>query len=104
MWLAPFADRVAGRFALPVASLMLSAGMVGAGASSVYLTFTLSLTLASISAGVVDVLVNVRISEAPSFGKPVLLYDIKCAGSQAYLKLASELIQREKSLQSDPED
>lgn len=41
---------------------------------------------------------NVRISEAPSFGKPVLLYDIKCAGSQAYLKLASELIQREKAL------
>ena len=42
---------------------------------------------------------NVRISEAPSFGKPVLLYDLKCAGSQAYLQLASELIQREKSLQ-----
>ncbi|CAG0906824.1 unnamed protein product [Cyprideis torosa] len=39
---------------------------------------------------------NVRISEAPSFGKPVLLYDIKCAGSQAYLKLAAEVIQREK--------
>jgi chromosome partitioning protein len=38
---------------------------------------------------------NVRISEAPSFGKPVLLYDLKCSGSQAYLKLASELIQRE---------
>ena len=41
---------------------------------------------------------NVRVSEAPSFGKPVLLYDINCAGSQAYLKLASELIQREKEL------
>ncbi|MEO1399360.1 MAG: ParA family protein, partial [Pseudomonadota bacterium] len=41
---------------------------------------------------------NVRISEAPSFGKPVLLYDINCAGSQSYLKLASELIQREKKL------
>lgn len=38
---------------------------------------------------------NIRISEAPSHGKPVLLYDIRCAGSQAYLKLASELIQRE---------
>jgi chromosome partitioning protein len=38
---------------------------------------------------------NVRVSEAPSYGKPVLLYDLKCAGSQAYLKLASELIQRE---------
>ncbi len=41
---------------------------------------------------------NVRVSEAPSHGKPVLLYDLKCAGSQAYLKLASEVIQREKLL------
>ena len=39
---------------------------------------------------------NVRVSEAPSHGKPVLLYDLKCAGSQAYLKLASEIIQRER--------
>ncbi len=38
---------------------------------------------------------NVRISEAPSHGKPALLYDSKCAGSQAYLKLASEIIRRE---------
>jgi chromosome partitioning protein len=38
---------------------------------------------------------NVRVSEAPSHGKPVLLYDLKCAGSQAYLRLASELLQRE---------
>ena len=38
---------------------------------------------------------NVRVSEAPSHGKPVLLYDLKCAGSQAYLRLASEVIQRE---------
>ena len=41
---------------------------------------------------------NVRVSEAPSHGKPVLLYDFKCAGSQAYLKLASEIIQREKAM------
>lgn len=41
---------------------------------------------------------NVRISEAPSYGKPALLYDLKCAGSQAYLRLASEMIQREKKL------
>ena len=38
---------------------------------------------------------NVRISEAPSHGKPALLYDLKCAGSQAYLRLASDVIQRE---------
>ncbi|AZG77853.1 ParA family protein [Methylocystis rosea] len=43
---------------------------------------------------------NVRVSEAPSHGKPVLLYDLKCAGSQAYLKLASEVIQREKRLRA----
>ena len=41
---------------------------------------------------------NVRVSEAPSYGKPVLIYDLKCNGSQAYLKLASEVIQRERSL------
>ena len=41
---------------------------------------------------------NVRISEAPSHGKPVLLYDFKSAGSQAYLRLASEVIQRERRL------
>ena len=39
---------------------------------------------------------NVRLSEAPSFGKPALIYDLKCAGSQAYLKLARELIARER--------
>ncbi len=38
---------------------------------------------------------NVRISEAPSYGKPALLYDWKCAGSQAYIHLATELLQRE---------
>ena len=43
---------------------------------------------------------NVRLSEAPSFGKPALLYDLKCAGSQAYLRLASEIIQREKALRA----
>ncbi|HEY5105429.1 MAG TPA: AAA family ATPase [Caulobacteraceae bacterium] len=40
---------------------------------------------------------NVRVSEAPSFGKPALIYDLKCAGSQAYLKLAKELIGRERT-------
>ena len=39
---------------------------------------------------------NVRMSEAPSYGKPALLYDLRCSGSQAYLRLASEIIQREK--------
>ncbi|MCB4767330.1 ParA family protein [Ancylobacter sp. Lp-2] len=43
---------------------------------------------------------NVRVSEAPSYGKPVLLYDLKCVGSQAYLRLASEIIQRERNLRA----
>jgi len=38
---------------------------------------------------------NVRIAEAPSHGKPVLLYDLRCPGSQAYVMLAAELIRRE---------
>jgi chromosome partitioning protein len=41
---------------------------------------------------------NVRVSEAPSYGKPVLVYDLKCVGSEAYLRLATEIIQREKEL------
>jgi chromosome partitioning protein len=40
---------------------------------------------------------NVRVAEAPSFGKPALIYDLKCAGSQAYLRLAREVVAREKS-------
>jgi chromosome partitioning protein len=41
---------------------------------------------------------NVRVSEAPSYGKPVLVYDLKCVGSEAYLRLATEVIQREREL------
>jgi len=40
---------------------------------------------------------NVRVSEAPSHGKPALLYDYKCAGSQAYIRLASEVLRRERA-------
>jgi chromosome partitioning protein len=45
---------------------------------------------------------NVRVSEAPSYGKPVLVYDLKCVGSEAYLKLATEVIQRERELMGHP--
>ncbi|CCQ75608.1 chromosome partitioning protein [Magnetospira sp. QH-2] len=41
---------------------------------------------------------NVRVSEAPSHGKPVLLYDTRCAGSMAYLNLASEVLRREQRI------
>ncbi|MGE4529456.1 MAG: ParA family protein, partial [Rhodospirillaceae bacterium] len=40
---------------------------------------------------------NVRVSEAPSHGKPALLYDMRCAGSQAYIRLAGELLKQERS-------
>ncbi len=43
---------------------------------------------------------NVRVSEAPSHGMPALLYDLQCRGSQAYLKLASELLRREGDRQA----
>ncbi|MFC4346643.1 ParA family protein [Kordiimonas lipolytica] len=41
---------------------------------------------------------NVRVSEAPSHGKPALLYDHRCVGSQAYIKLARELLGRDRKL------
>ncbi len=39
---------------------------------------------------------NVRLSEAPSYGLPAIVYDMRCAGAQAYIKLAGELIKRER--------
>jgi chromosome partitioning protein len=44
---------------------------------------------------------NVRMSEAPSHGKPALIYDMHCAGSKAYIALASELLKREKMKQQE---
>jgi chromosome partitioning protein len=40
---------------------------------------------------------NVKVSEAPSHGKPVLLYDMRCPGSQAYIALAGEMLKRENA-------
>ena len=45
---------------------------------------------------------NVSVSEAPSFGKPVLLYDIQAAGSKAYIRLAQEIIQNERMMAEQP--
>jgi chromosome partitioning protein len=45
---------------------------------------------------------NVRVSEAPGHGLPVLVYDMKCPGSQAYIGLAGELIKREKAITTKP--
>ena len=41
---------------------------------------------------------NVRVSEAPSYGLPAIVYDMRCAGSQAYIQLAKEVIKREKEI------
>lgn len=41
---------------------------------------------------------NVRVSEAPSHGKPAIVYDLECTGSKAYLQLAREVLRREKQL------
>ncbi|MBR7159188.1 MAG: ParA family protein [Alphaproteobacteria bacterium] len=41
---------------------------------------------------------NVRVSEAPSHGKPVLLYDWRCPGAQAYISLAGEMLKREEGI------
>ena len=41
---------------------------------------------------------NVKISEAPSHGMPILMYDISCSGSQAYASLAAEIINQENKL------
>lgn len=43
---------------------------------------------------------NVRLSEAPSYGLPAIIYDMKCRGSQAYIQLAKEVIRRERELLS----
>ena len=41
---------------------------------------------------------NVRVSEAPSFGLPAIVYDMRCPGATAYIHLASEVLKRERSL------
>jgi len=44
---------------------------------------------------------NVRLSEAPSFGLPAIVYDMKCPGARAYISLASEILKREKKLRAE---
>jgi chromosome partitioning protein len=44
---------------------------------------------------------NIRMSEAPSHGKPALIYDMNCAGSKAYIQLATELLKRERAIQKE---
>src|SRR5215813_9938609 len=44
---------------------------------------------------------NIRLAEAPSYGKPVLLYDVRSRGAESYIRLAKELMERRKSSASD---
>jgi chromosome partitioning protein len=55
-------------------------------------------------AGVFETVIprNVRLAEAPSFGKPIILYDVASVGAQAYVKVAAELMQRTKNLPANP--
>ena len=46
---------------------------------------------------------NVRLGEAPSFGKPILLYDVKSKGAEAYLGIARELMERDAARRVIPE-
>ncbi len=43
---------------------------------------------------------NIRVAEAPSYGKPILLYDYECSGSQAYIRLATEIMDRERGIKA----
>jgi len=45
---------------------------------------------------------NVRLAEAPSFGKPIVLYDVQSVGAQAYMAIANELIAREAGKATQP--
>ena len=63
MWLAPMANSLAGRWAMPFAACLVGIGMLSIGAAPGVIAFTLGMILASAGSGVVDVLVNVRISE-----------------------------------------
>ncbi len=63
MWLAPTADRIAGTWALPIGALAVALGFLWAGSTGGLLGLMLALTVASAGSGVVDVLVNARLSE-----------------------------------------
>jgi MFS family permease len=64
MWLAPLADRLAGRWAQPMAAVLVGGGMLLTGFATGPVLFGVAMTLAAVGSGILDVLVNVRISEA----------------------------------------
>ncbi len=97
MWLAPLADRFAGRWATPGASIVVATGMLIAAGSADLIVFALGMTLAAIGSGVVDVLVNVRVSEREEqVGRPLMnlnhaMYSFAYAGTALLTGLLREL-------------
>lgn len=63
MWLAPACRRFAGDYAMPLGIVTISIGMFGAGTSTTLVTLTVAMLIGSVGSGVVDVLVNARVSE-----------------------------------------
>ena len=63
MWLAPFAQRVAGGKASPLAIIVVAFGMLGASFSSLLVVLALAMLVASVGSGVTDVLINARVAE-----------------------------------------
>lgn len=63
MWLAPVSKKIAGGWAVSIGIVVIGAGMLGAGAASTMVALTMAMLLASMGSGVVDVLVNARVSE-----------------------------------------
>lgn len=87
LWFAPLADRLAGRWALPAFACLVGTGMLVAGAATEVVAFTLGMLLAATGSGVVDVLINVRVSEIEArTGRPLMnlnhaLYSFTYAGA-----------------------
>ena len=87
MWLAPLANRLLGRWVLPVSALMVACGMWLTGAAGSIWFFGLAMTLAAVGSGILDVLINVRVSEAEErLGRPLMnlnhaIYSFAYAGA-----------------------
>lgn len=96
MWLAPMAERYLGRWGLPLAALCVGFGMLGAGFSTSVWAFGLSMGLAAMGAGTVDVLINVRVSEIETrTGRQLMnlnhgLYSLSYAGSAVFTGVLRE--------------
>jgi hypothetical protein len=96
MWLAPLAERSLGRWGLPLAGMGVAFGMLGAGMTGDIILFGLAMGLAAMGAGVVDVLINVRVSETETrTGRALMnlnhgLYSLAYAGSAVVVGLCRE--------------